>query len=216
MHDPMTVAFQIPGLRRNDCVYPGYRPPLITVWHVDPESDGSDNSCDWWGTRLTSQECELVASHAEQEHSFFFDYDVAGLKGASPIAIIWAAYRSVKWGLYREKELSPKEICLVFDLAACPTDNLRCYALRSPEHLESFESLFILLARQAKKIRRPWYRHPRWHVHHWKIQFHAWERLYRWLFVRCAHCGERLTKGSPHVRGDELYHGHCLNARTER
>lgn len=38
MHDPMTVAFEIP------------RPwPLVTVWHVDPERDGTDDSCDWFG-----------------------------------------------------------------------------------------------------------------------------------------------------------------------
>lgn len=45
MHDPMTVAFEIrnPFVRRGE-----YREPLATIWHVDPERDGSDDSCDWF------------------------------------------------------------------------------------------------------------------------------------------------------------------------
>lgn len=44
MHDPMTVAFEIkyPWKTR------GYREPLVTIWHVDPETDGTDDSCDWF------------------------------------------------------------------------------------------------------------------------------------------------------------------------
>ncbi len=34
MHDPMTVAFSFLG---------------ITIWHVDPNVRGNDDSCDWWG-----------------------------------------------------------------------------------------------------------------------------------------------------------------------
>ncbi len=55
MHDPRTVAFEIPrpwpqrtreGIERQ--LYGRWHwPTLITVWHVDPERDGSDDSCDW-------------------------------------------------------------------------------------------------------------------------------------------------------------------------
>ena len=52
MHDPMTVAHEIkaPWLRK----YPDgvkYRPTLVTIWHVDPERDGTDDSCDYSGIR---------------------------------------------------------------------------------------------------------------------------------------------------------------------
>lgn len=36
MHDPMTVAFDL---------------GVVTIWHVDPEKDGSDDSC--WNDRPT-------------------------------------------------------------------------------------------------------------------------------------------------------------------
>src|SRR5438045_1892516 len=67
MHDPMSVAFEIR--------YPwrayknprtewerGYRSSFITIWHVDPEKGGSDDSCDWFGRRVTKREKELAAS----------------------------------------------------------------------------------------------------------------------------------------------------------
>jgi hypothetical protein len=31
------------------------------------------------------------------------------------------------------------------------------------------------------------------------------------LFVRCAYCGRRFGKGSPHWHNEKLYHGSCLD-----
>lgn len=56
MHDPMTVAFEIryPWLKwgklGRDEWHRTYREPFITIWHVDPEHGGSDDSCDWHGS----------------------------------------------------------------------------------------------------------------------------------------------------------------------
>lgn len=43
MHDPMTVAWEIrlPFLWRERYL----RPSILTIWHNDPETDGSDDSC---------------------------------------------------------------------------------------------------------------------------------------------------------------------------
>ncbi len=51
MHDPKTVAFEIrsPWKSRRGVVL--RRARLMTIWHVDPERGGSDNSCDWFGSR---------------------------------------------------------------------------------------------------------------------------------------------------------------------
>lgn len=40
MHDPHTLAFSIK--------WPFTDRLLLTIWHVDPEKDGSDDSCDWF------------------------------------------------------------------------------------------------------------------------------------------------------------------------
>ncbi len=48
MHDPMTVAFEIlsPFREKPSVLFPhGYRAAVVTIWHKDPERDGSDDSC---------------------------------------------------------------------------------------------------------------------------------------------------------------------------
>jgi hypothetical protein len=62
MHDPMTVAFEIRypwrhyrKRERRNAFDKSYRASFITIWHLDPESDGSDDSCDWFGARKTKQ-----------------------------------------------------------------------------------------------------------------------------------------------------------------
>ena len=69
---------------------------------------------------------------------------------------------------------------------------------------------------------RPWWRHPRWHIWHWRIQWHFGQALHRYLFSRCAGCGkpfawnEAPTSGwntprSSLFRGEQgVYHGACF------
>jgi len=57
MHDPLTVALEIryPWLAHSKAerlanqseFTQTWRAPFITIWHLDPEKDGSDDSCDW-------------------------------------------------------------------------------------------------------------------------------------------------------------------------
>ncbi len=66
MHDPMTVAFKIPNpfLPRYDWGERwSQRPSLITIWHVDPEKDGTDNSC--WKRRPRGREKALFEAIRE-------------------------------------------------------------------------------------------------------------------------------------------------------
>ena len=54
MHDPMTVAFDIRIPKFWQKKRHGIRPNigLLTIWHVDPEKDGDENSCDWHGSHF--------------------------------------------------------------------------------------------------------------------------------------------------------------------
>jgi len=56
MHDPMTLAFDVRlGKVR-----------LLEIWHVDPETDGSDDSCGWTYPHLTEDEGNYA-------HSLIYD-----------------------------------------------------------------------------------------------------------------------------------------------
>lgn len=68
MHDPMTLAFSIrnPFIAQKPLLAGDkpYHPPLIDIWHVDPEKDGSDDSCDWFGRRRPLDERERALERA--------------------------------------------------------------------------------------------------------------------------------------------------------
>lgn len=59
---------------------------------------------------------------------------------------------------------------------------------------------------------RPWYKHPRWHIHHWSVQIHFWQTIKRWLFERCSICKKGFhwkesVCGS--WSGNEIWHDRC-------
>lgn len=59
---------------------------------------------------------------------------------------------------------------------------------------------------------QPWYRHPRWHVHHWRLQVPFLQQLWRWLFVRCAKCRKGFRFGEGAIgswSGKSIWHDHC-------
>lgn len=77
MHDPSSVALEIryPWLAysraereasTSDFVKT-YREPFITIWHEDPESDGSDDSCDWFNHKGKLNEKERAVAEARMD-----------------------------------------------------------------------------------------------------------------------------------------------------
>lgn len=97
---------------------------------------------------------------------------------------------------------------IAFDLALNPIDNL--------SSVENPEGVVRLIAAALHRHFKPWWKHPRWHVHHWKVNFDLARNLRR-MFQRCAGCGERLGFGyCPTSMGwganSPLYHSECANS----
>jgi len=108
-------------------------------------------------------------------------------------------------------------------------DNLRA-CLSDPDRplSEQLTHFFSCVMRVYLDHHRPWYRHPRWHIRHWKFQWHHVQRLKRWLWTRCAKCGERFPWGySPTstnwgggnggwFKGEEgMYHHDCYSPSAQ-
>lgn len=88
MHDPMTVAHEIylgPKKKKNG----HYRSPLITIWHVDPETDGTDDSCGWFIRKRHVNKSILEKVQKEFEFQFKNNYwfNESGYPIYSPIAL---------------------------------------------------------------------------------------------------------------------------------
>lgn len=88
-------------------------------------------------------------------------------------------------------------------LALNPIDNL--------SSVDDAERAVKLVAAALNRRFRPWWRHPRWHVHHWKLQVHPWQQFKRWAFARCAGCRKGFRWGeSVWGYGDaRVFHDGC-------
>lgn len=90
-------------------------------------------------------------------------------------------------------------------LALSPLDNLS--AADSPE------GSVRLIAACLNRRFRPWWKHPRWHVHHWKINFDIVRNVRR-MFEPCATCRKPLGFGyCPHADHRGSHHSECLGIR---
>lgn len=205
MHDPMTLAFEIksPIKRR------GQRASLLVVWHRDPEADGSDDSCGWSYPRLTEDQRKRLRGLAWSEaYEPWFQRlrakrieDVVEaeclMRGAVQLVCRALDVRA-SWG----------DICgWACRMVHNPMDNFRSSLCHLPGYHTNFEEdrrdwredcaygLFSGIAHHVLRDRRPWYRHPHFHVHHWRLQIPALQSFLRWAFSRCAGCGKPFPWG---------------------
>lgn len=237
MHDPMTQAFEIKYPWRQDPsqLWPkGYRSTFITIWHVDPETDGTDDSCGWF-KRARHGDKETLAAVAKEfdrewdsSHSGWFEPE--GKPRYSSIAITLGMFRRAaqvhfKFDWSRTYRFMRRNLYEIIQFAENNTDSmcdsitLRYGPSKRQDRISDAASTvygFIL------RLEQPWYQHARWHVWHWHFQVHPWQTLRRWLFSRCCVCGKRFSWGySPTTsswdserpkffRGESgVYHSEC-------
>ena len=241
MHDPMTVAHEIKVF--------GYR--VATVWHVDPERDGTDDSCGWF-MRSRHGDPKVLDRIVSR---FDFDWDRTFDPNRRDDDSDFNLYMSgeqrprrplVYTGLFRPEDgqpnLSPVAIAVnlfhhaagvhfargdgfnwpaaerfmrrhlaeIIRFAENPTDSLveamtrrhavNCgEAYRPQDRTARIREFASIIYGWVLRADRPWWRHPRWHVHHWKIQIPMLQSLRRRLFTRCVHCGGRFKGGESAV-----------------
>lgn len=240
MYDPATLAFSFPpyssaGFGR--WLY-GLSPWIgVDVWHIDPEraSKGqrTDDSCGWFDRRpgpyadavaylLKDKETMHEVSRAVRTRDPVtgpYGHTYPRMPLGETLAIVtlvadelelrrWWNGQSGNRGAHASWWLRTftrkRDVALeARGLALHPLDNLS--ACDEPEELVR------LIAGALHRRFRPWWKHPRWHVHHWQVNLTLARNLKR-MFQRCATCGKPLGFGvSPHDLGDgRLHHGACV------
>jgi hypothetical protein len=225
MHDPQTV---ICDLRIFGCL-------IFTFWHVDPETDGSDDSCGWFAPRPAKAERDRIWKLGQQEFSTLFrrreqealgdphGYAYVCYEPETTYDAIRYAWLRIKWKERKKRHIGAWENAYLWSLAANPVDNLMV-TVAGVKNEHDCAAFFMTVYRAYRRFNRPWWRHPRFHAHHWQIQFHPWQQLRRRLFDRCAHCGKPFIKESPvsiHQHGPKppwwksrkgYYHMRCYGA----
>lgn len=92
------------------------------------------------------------------------------------------------------------------DLALNPIDNL--------SRVEKPEEAVRLIAAALNRRFRPWWKHPRWHVHHWRVNFHLLQNLRR-MVEPCATCRKPLGFGyCPVADSRGSHHDLCFYKST--
>jgi hypothetical protein len=218
MHDPMTVAHEIRWPWKNRF---GSKPSIITIWHVDPETDGTDDSCGWFIRGRHADQCirekiqkEFLFNH---KHNYWFTKDgfrhfsTSGLLINMFIVALWQQYNGdrKKCDRYMRKHLHE-----ILHFAENPTDCIGDtitgkYGVKIDEETicRLADTVYTYILRDI----RPWWKHPRWHIHHWKIRFHPWQNFKRRYLLKCCKCGKRGFKSSPisDWAGTRHWHQHC-------
>lgn len=172
MHDPMTQAFQISQFWRRKNKW-GFRPAFITIWHVDPERGGSDDSCDWFGRKLTKRE-QAYADH-------LIDNEFDNLRS------MFSTFVSAPCPVHANREDCYGAGCHLGDyMEHCEREEMK----------SRIKCMFSCYKRQFR------WRYPvRWHFWHWKIQIHPLQNFKRWAFSRCEKCGKGFSWGYAPVSG---------------
>lgn len=220
MHDPKTVAHEIYlGSRKKK--NGRYRNPFITIWHVDPENDGTDDSCGHF-IRIRHLPEDLIKK-VRSEFTFNFQHNYWFNDGGYPVfsvsGTVLQMYSSAAWQIFmwkdgnnptkrarrRYKQFMRDYLFDILQFAENPADSLHSsitmkYEVeKREERIDHFVS--VVLSDIMRKL-RPWYKHPRWHIHHWEIQFHPWCQLKRRFWDKCCKCGKRGFTGAAYSDWD--------------
>lgn len=237
MHDPSTVAHEIKSPFRcpPDKLFPeGYRRTLVTIWHEDPETDGSDDSCGWF---IRARHLDpALRTRVRRDFRFnwtwsggWFDEQQRPKFSSAAITLLMvqrAAYEYFEGSWSKVERFLRKHAAAILIFGENGHDSMHDIIVNRWKSTASVEARAdecadIVLAWVARQD-RPWWRHPRWHVHHWRVQVHWVQNFKRWAFSRCAACGKRFRWGYAPVshmwdgggprwfRSEpEVYHGQC-------
>lgn len=246
MHDPNIVAFEIKypwwkskpwpkGVasygqmtlrqqrRRSPHWKEGYRETFITIWHRDPERDGSDDSCGWSRNKKKERDPRFVAliedikkfdCRADSDWQQLFQKS-ARIPHPNFPALQWINFGdaycityAMLWQIANRdgnrKWFDKHGVQAAHNLVYSTIDSIAsCSSL--------FGMIDCIASHYARKT-RPWWKHPRWHLWHWRIQCHPLQLLKRCLFDRCAICGGRFKYGETvcgNWEGNAIWHPRC-------
>lgn len=190
----------------------GYRDTFITIWHNDPGGEGSDDSCGWAYPRLTRQQRNILKNvcWVEAHNPHFLCH--GGKEWTGTVVEAEMLHRGLALLVNRvlKLKLSWAQICQYAAERTHINDGVGkagdTFCFRPGYHTNNqadtqfgredhFHGILCIVARSLLDIKRPWWRHPRWHFWHWSFTCRPLVDFKRWAFSRCCKCGGRFRWG---------------------
>jgi hypothetical protein len=227
MHDPHTLItdIRIPftGKKNKKGGWNEYPYSIASIWHLDPEVNGDESSCGWYmrAHHGDKEVYESIKKEFELELKF-----LCNSRQTTYLSFTLTLFYRVLYAIYKDwnkvHQYTRKHLEQIILFSNNPTDSIdrsidnllqdyrRKYLshdLEAPKeywkgHAEHFAS--VIYGQVLRDI-RPWYKHPRWHIHHWKITIHPIQALKRALFSRCEVCGKKFKYGDSNVVSSSWY-----------
>lgn len=163
----------------------GYRETFITIWHVDPERGGSDDSCGYSYVRLNPNQRERLRNAAwhEGRNPVFLCCDGKEWDGTVTealtlyIGMVLLVCRVLDIRLsYDEIQKYAAGALLISDInkpgdVFCFQPGYHTNSEKDSERdrQEHFTGILCGIARGLLTQRRPWWKHPKWHFWHFDL-----------------------------------------------
>lgn len=189
----------------------GYRETFIQIWHVDPEKDGSDDSCGYSYVKLTKKQRNRLHNVAWCEGStpHFLRSPTKEWQGTAMEAeclqrglyLLVCRVLRIKMSLDQISRLAAEDVhirtCGKCGDSFCflPGYHTNSEKDSKEDREQHFEGILCGIARNILTELRPWWKHPRWHFWHWKFQCQPLLHFKRWAFSRCCKCGKGFAWG---------------------
>lgn len=248
MHSPETLAHTINLPFYKDKW--GHKKPIISIWHHDPEKDGTDDSCGWFmrDRHMPAGVIDKIEKEFESEwdrtykgengHVYncgWFNPEGENILSVRAIVLnmyIYAAKivfdttgKSDPGKMWKKAwKFVNKNYAEIMYFAENNRDSMRDAIVRKFEigckepYTEKSRKYMIrhcasIIACDIARKTRPWYKHPRWHIHHWSLQIHPLQNLKRRWWDKCCICGKRGFKGAAMSdwNGTKRWHQECDN-----
>jgi hypothetical protein len=157
MHNPSILVFSIRNpFQLLKCYFK--KKPLyhasdwIDIWHEDPCSDGSDDSCGYSYYKLKKDDSAWCKKESKYDYNSIFGIYQ---KKVDSFELIYHVWNSIKWSRFKRRKITHKELLNIIDLSYNVYDNLRDVVNQINDTV--FNRKFAeLRARQRLGIRSEW------------------------------------------------------------
>lgn len=231
MHSPETLAHEI-----SIPWFKGQKIRLFTIWHIDPEKDGTDDSYGWF-MRCRHGDTTMKEK-IKKSIEFSFDWTFTSsdrlyntgyfkpngepnlsVHGITLNMFYMAAWEFFKHSRKKTNRYMQENLFDILHFGENPVDSLfsditgqfRIPCGEPWKREEALNNYTSIIYAYLLRKNRPWYKHPRWHIHHWQIQFHPWQNFKRRYWDKCCVCGKRGFKSSAMSdwNGTKRWHQEC-------